>query len=185
MKITIDRSGTQFGPYTLEQVNTYAAAGRLFPSDMALYGGETRWVPLTTIEGVVIPPPATPASPPVSSTPTRATAVFRWLAVLPAAIICWVLTNLAVLALAKLSILAGIVLTLFSPVAFIAGGMMTAPGKRYATAVALTALYCAMQIIAALSAPQLAGSMNQASFSVAIAIAVCIGIRKGEFPKKY
>ena len=55
MMIHIDRGGERMGPYSLEDVNHYLADGTLQPSDLGWYDGAADWVPLTNIEGVVIP----------------------------------------------------------------------------------------------------------------------------------
>ena len=57
MNITIARDGQQFGPYTPDQVNSFIASGQLLYSDMALQDGASQWLPLSTVLGVVPPPP--------------------------------------------------------------------------------------------------------------------------------
>lgn len=39
MMILVSRDAQQFGPYTLEEVNTYLTQGTLFPTDQAWYEG--------------------------------------------------------------------------------------------------------------------------------------------------
>ena len=53
MKIHIDRNGERFGPYSIEEVNAYLAAGTLLPSDLAWKDGMTDWLPVHQISGVV------------------------------------------------------------------------------------------------------------------------------------
>ncbi len=55
MQIHISRDGEQFGPYPLEQVNEYLAAGNLLPTDQAWYEGAPGWMPLPAVEGVNAP----------------------------------------------------------------------------------------------------------------------------------
>jgi uncharacterized membrane protein YoaK (UPF0700 family) len=108
----------------------------------------------------------------------------RWISVLPAAIAWYFITNAALFALAKVWDNADLLLWVFPTVAFIMGGVMTAPRKRYVTAIALTVLYCTIELAAAVAAPQLAGSTNRVSLSIVIAIATCVWIGKGKLPKK-
>ena len=56
MQIHIDRQGQRFGPYSLEQVNQYLAAGNVLPTDIAWQDGMVDWVPVTAIPGVMAPP---------------------------------------------------------------------------------------------------------------------------------
>jgi len=56
-RITI-RSGDQnFGPYSLEQVNSMLTAGRLSGDDLAWLEGSPEWQPLHSIPGVLRLPP--------------------------------------------------------------------------------------------------------------------------------
>ena len=43
----------QFGPYTIEDINTYLAQGTLLPTDQAWYEGAANWMPITEVPGVV------------------------------------------------------------------------------------------------------------------------------------
>ena len=52
MMIHISREGQQFGPYSLEEVNTYLADGSLLPTDMAWFEGAAGWVPIAQVPGV-------------------------------------------------------------------------------------------------------------------------------------
>jgi len=79
MQILINRDGQQLGPYTLEQVNEYLAAGSLSPDDPAWHEGLAEWVPLNQVGGIVVPAASTPppfdpgafgaSSPPTASSP--------------------------------------------------------------------------------------------------------------------
>lgn len=51
VNIYITRNGRQFGPYTLEQVNSQASSGAIQPADLAWYEGITDWVPISTVPG--------------------------------------------------------------------------------------------------------------------------------------
>ena len=83
MQILINRDGQQLGPYTLEQVNEYLAAGSLSPNDPAWHEGLAEWVALNQVGGIVVPAASTPppfdsgalgasASPPVAPSPPPA-----------------------------------------------------------------------------------------------------------------
>ena len=51
--IHVMRDGQQFGPYTIEDINTYLAQGTLLPTDQAWYEGATNWMLITEVPGVV------------------------------------------------------------------------------------------------------------------------------------
>ncbi len=51
--IHVMRDGQQFGPYTIEDINTYLAQGALLPTDQAWYEGAANWMPITEVPGVV------------------------------------------------------------------------------------------------------------------------------------
>ena len=51
--IHIMRDGQQFGPYTIEDINSYLAQGTLLPTDQAWYEGAANWMPITEVPGVV------------------------------------------------------------------------------------------------------------------------------------
>jgi hypothetical protein len=59
--ITISRDGQQYGPYTLDQANTYLLAGNLLPGDLAWDTQKSAWVPLTQIAGIKFSAPPPPA----------------------------------------------------------------------------------------------------------------------------
>lgn len=60
VNITVHRNGNLFGPYTLDQINTYLVAGKLFSNDIGWYEGAVQWVPLGGISGVIVPPAPPP-----------------------------------------------------------------------------------------------------------------------------
>ena len=65
MQVHIDRNGERYGPYSLEEVNTYLMDGSLLPADQAWQDGMADWVPIDQIAGVVMPGgTAAPPSPP-------------------------------------------------------------------------------------------------------------------------
>ena len=55
MLIHVNRSGEQFGPYTIEDLNAYLAQGSILPSDQAWYEGAAGWMPMDQVPGVVLP----------------------------------------------------------------------------------------------------------------------------------
>ena len=50
--IHVMRDGQQFGPYTLEDLNSYLAQGTLLPTDQAWWEGAPAWVPMDQVPGV-------------------------------------------------------------------------------------------------------------------------------------
>ena len=55
MMIHVMRDGQQFGPYTLEDLNSYLAQGTLLPTDQAWWEGAPAWVPMGQVPGVQLP----------------------------------------------------------------------------------------------------------------------------------
>jgi hypothetical protein len=111
----------------------------------------------------------------------------RWISVLPAAIVCYIVVSLLLLAKIKIWSDPGIdflLIAVFPTVGFLIGGVMTAPAKRFLTAVVLTTLYVLVEISVAVFAPNPANSTSRVSVSIVICIAMCVWIRKGELPKK-
>ncbi len=53
MLIHVLRDGTQFGPYSLDVVQQYLAAGTLHPTDLAWHEGASGWMPLVAVRGVL------------------------------------------------------------------------------------------------------------------------------------
>jgi hypothetical protein len=60
MNIIVNRNGQRFGPYTIEQANTYLLSGQLLPTDLAWHEGSLQWVPLCSVQGITELPPAPP-----------------------------------------------------------------------------------------------------------------------------
>ena len=52
MQVHIDRNGERYGPYSIEDINTYLANGTLLPADLAWHEGLSGWVPLNQVLGV-------------------------------------------------------------------------------------------------------------------------------------
>ena len=50
--IHILRDGQQFGPYTIEDINTFLSEGSLLTSDQAWHEGSEGWIPITEVPGV-------------------------------------------------------------------------------------------------------------------------------------
>lgn len=58
VRITVRQSDQNYGPYSLEQVNSMLVAGRLAERDLAWVEGTPDWQTLGSIPGVVrVPPP--------------------------------------------------------------------------------------------------------------------------------
>jgi TM2 domain-containing membrane protein YozV len=58
MRITLARGGQQYGPFTLDQVNSLLIAGKAAANDLAWVEGTPDWVALGTVPGIVaVPPP--------------------------------------------------------------------------------------------------------------------------------
>ena len=64
LQVHIDRNGQRFGPYTVEELNTYLAGGQVLPTDRAWYEGLADFGPLANIPGVQLPGAAAPPPPP-------------------------------------------------------------------------------------------------------------------------
>ena len=70
MNIFIHRDGTQYGPYTLEQLKQYVQQGSFSLQDLACYDGQN-WVSVGQVPG--IGQPATSAAPATPSGPSKST----------------------------------------------------------------------------------------------------------------
>ena len=71
MQVHIDRGGQRFGPYSVEQINSYLADGTILPTDLGWTDGMTDWVPVTQVAGVTsADAAATAAVPPPTPAPT-------------------------------------------------------------------------------------------------------------------
>ena len=53
--IHVMRDGQQFGPYTLEDLNSYLVQRTLLPSDQVWWEGAPAWVPMDQVPGVQLP----------------------------------------------------------------------------------------------------------------------------------
>lgn len=60
MKIFVNRSGQQTGPFSLEEVRSQLGARAITLSDLAWYEGAAGWMPLSAVPGVVGAAPAPP-----------------------------------------------------------------------------------------------------------------------------
>ena len=69
MQVHIDRAGQRFGPYPIEQVNALLADGTLLETDLGWTDGMAEWLPLSQVQGVILPgqTPAAPPPPPVGT----------------------------------------------------------------------------------------------------------------------
>ena len=83
--IHVMHDGQQFGPYNLEDLNSYLAQGALLPTDHAWWEGAPAWVPMDQVPGVqllgmsvdaeeVIADPMTAANPEVAAVQSEALA---------------------------------------------------------------------------------------------------------------
>ena len=70
MPYTVSRNGQTYGPYTLEDLQRYVAAGNILPSDMAKSDEMPDWLPVSQILGTPTPvPPAAPTYAEPTGTP--------------------------------------------------------------------------------------------------------------------
>ncbi|MCA8963339.1 MAG: NINE protein [Planctomycetes bacterium] len=64
VRITVRQAEQNYGPYSLDQVNTMIVAGRMDEQDLAWIEGAPTWQALGTVPGVVrVPPPLAPMRP--------------------------------------------------------------------------------------------------------------------------
>ncbi len=78
MEILIGRDGTQFGPYTDEEVRDYLAQGSLLRTDLAWHEGLPEWIALGDVQ-LQCPPTRTPPPPSrVAPKPGVAQALSPW-----------------------------------------------------------------------------------------------------------
>ncbi len=66
MQVHLDRGGQRYGPYSVEEINTYLEGGQVLATDLAWYDGAPDWMPLTQVPGVKnggAPPPPSPPPP--------------------------------------------------------------------------------------------------------------------------
>lgn len=67
-RITVRRQNQNYGPYSLEQVNSMLLAGRLAAEDLAWLEGAPEWQRLDSIPGVSrMPPPPAYTEPPLAA----------------------------------------------------------------------------------------------------------------------
>jgi hypothetical protein len=73
MKYYIRRNTTEYGPYTLADVQRYVAQGNIVLTDLARGEGMTDWVPVAQVLGSMpaSPPPAQPASAVAGAAPAQ------------------------------------------------------------------------------------------------------------------
>ena len=67
MQVHLERAGQRYGPYTIEEINTYLGSGQVLISDTAWYDSAPGWIPLVEVPGVQAggsPAPAAPPAPP-------------------------------------------------------------------------------------------------------------------------
>src|SRR5216684_1211273 len=71
MEYFVQRGEQKFGPYTLAELQEYAQAGRILPTDLAKSEGLADWVPVSQILGNIPAPVAAPVAvaPPVETVP--------------------------------------------------------------------------------------------------------------------
>jgi len=73
MMIHILRDDQQFGPYTVEDLNSYLVQGSILPTDQAWYEGAAGWMPMDQVPGVILPgQAAAPMAQPVAADPLAA-----------------------------------------------------------------------------------------------------------------
>ena len=69
MQVHLERSGSRYGPYSVDEINTYLGSGQVLASDMAWYDGAPGWMPLTEVPGVKAGSPESTAPPPTPDGP--------------------------------------------------------------------------------------------------------------------
>src|SRR5712691_9143518 len=72
MNYFIKRDLTEFGPYTLAELQRYVASGNVLLTDSCRSDGMTDWIPVSQVIGTIPVPAAAPAptaAPPVSRCP--------------------------------------------------------------------------------------------------------------------
>lgn len=73
MMIHILRDDQQFGPYTIEDLNSYLAQGSILPTDQAWYEGAAGWMPVDQVPSVILPGQAAgPTAQPAAADPLAA-----------------------------------------------------------------------------------------------------------------
>src|SRR5271165_3056604 len=71
MDYFVQRGEEKYGPYSLAEMQEYAQAGRILPTDLAKSEGLADWVPVSQILGNIPAPRAVPVAvaPPVETVP--------------------------------------------------------------------------------------------------------------------
>ena len=73
MMIHILRGDQEFGPYTIEDLNSYLVQGSILPTDQAWYEGAAGWMPVDQVPGVILlGQAAAPMAQPVAADPLAA-----------------------------------------------------------------------------------------------------------------
>jgi hypothetical protein len=72
--IFLHRNGQNYGPYSIDQLNSWIADGTIHPSDMAWHEGLPGWLPLTCLPGIHAPSTTT-RQPPSAKVANRETEV--------------------------------------------------------------------------------------------------------------
>ena len=67
LQFFVARPEQNYGPYTLQEVNSHLATGHIKAADLAWHEGAPGWMPLSQLSGVVIP--SVPVAPPPASYP--------------------------------------------------------------------------------------------------------------------
>ena len=67
LQFFVARPEQNYGPYSLQEVNSHLATGHIKATDLAWHEGAAGWTPLNQISGVIIPP--VPVAPPPASYP--------------------------------------------------------------------------------------------------------------------
>src|ERR1700740_123756 len=62
MEYFVQRGEQKFGPYTLAEMQEYAQAGRILPTDLAKSEGLVDWIPVSQILGNIPAPVAAPVA---------------------------------------------------------------------------------------------------------------------------
>ncbi len=70
LQFFVARPEKNYGPYTLQEVNSHLVSGHIKAADLAWHEGAPGWMPLNQISGVIIPP--VPVAPPPASYPQPA-----------------------------------------------------------------------------------------------------------------
>jgi hypothetical protein len=114
-------------------------------------------------------------------------AALRWIGVVPAALAGYFIVSVLLLAKIKLwgsGFADFLFVAVFPTAAFLMAGVMTAPRKRFATAVVLTTIYVLTELGVYFLIPNPQNLSSRVTISVVICISMCVWIRQGQLPKK-